>query len=406
MTGLGVTGTNVLRIQSSTTADDIAAFVAVAGGAFETDAFNKNSGYPVLEWENKMFSGGKGTATNPYLIANSADLVKLAEVTKVVGSAFVDKYYKLTADIDMTGIDFEGICANETEGIDGRDGTKPQFKGKIDGDYHIISNMTVDKSDNWNGSTGGIYSALICWANEGAEVKNLGLVNVSTKGYSGAGGIIGRTLGAAKIENCFVRGIDLNSEKSNGNGALICEDNGSTIKNSYTTVISGNTPYTGAVGHGTHGGSENVYTLVTGLGVTGTNVLRIETSTTADAVSAFVAAAGGAFVEDTGNINNGKPILAWETGKLTAAINYQDNKAVINNFSDETVAGIVIIAAYGEDDQMIDVCGFDNDFSVDVNLTEKVPFTEVTGALKYKAFVWDNFDDMSAKCAPAEYVIQ
>ena len=50
---------------------------------------------------------GAGTGESPYLISTAEDLVKLAELTNSTATAaeYADKYYRLTADIDMAGID-------------------------------------------------------------------------------------------------------------------------------------------------------------------------------------------------------------------------------------------------------------------------------------------------------------
>ena len=109
--------------------------------------------------EATVFSGGAGTAENPYLISTAEDLVKLSALS--LGESAADyngKHYKVTADIDMNGVaDFKGI------------GWGTHFSGVFDGDYHSVKNLTFSS----NGFAGFFNLA------NGATIKNFGLENLS-----------------------------------------------------------------------------------------------------------------------------------------------------------------------------------------------------------------------------------
>ena len=122
---------------------------------------------------------GSGTEVDPYLVSSSADIIKIHDD--------LDGYYKLTADIDMTGIEFEPI-GNENEGA---------FTGTIDGNGHTISNLDINLPENK-------YVGLVGYL-EGT-VKQLTLEDVDACGYKYVGGIAGYSEDGSTIEGCEVSG--------------------------------------------------------------------------------------------------------------------------------------------------------------------------------------------------------
>ncbi len=257
--------------------------------------------------EATVFSGGAGTAENPYLISTAEDLVKLSALS--LGESAADyngKYYKVTADIDMNGVaDFKGI------------GWGTHFSGVFDGDYHSVKNLTFS-SDGF----AGFFNLA-----DGATIKNFGLENLSISGNisQGMGGFIGRNFnsnGTTTIENCYVRNITLsNSNGSNAVGAFVGNEAvaGIVIKNCYSAQLSG-TGIQGLVGNqygAPQGGStiSNCYStgnpwdkFGTADPANTTNVYKITTSATAEQMTGL----GSAFVADIYNLNNGLPVLSWE----------------------------------------------------------------------------------------------
>ena len=79
-------------------------------------------------WDGRVatsFAGGAGTADDPWQISNGSELAYLASVVNSNESDTHDKYYILTADIDLGGQEWIGI-GNQ------HDAAKA-FKGNFDG---------------------------------------------------------------------------------------------------------------------------------------------------------------------------------------------------------------------------------------------------------------------------------
>lgn len=80
------------------------------------------------------YDGGTGSKENPYLIGNDMQLAKLAHDVNTK-AATTGKYYKLTADIDLSKALWQPIGSWHYEDY--------YFNGKFDGDGHTISNMRM-----------------------------------------------------------------------------------------------------------------------------------------------------------------------------------------------------------------------------------------------------------------------
>lgn len=121
------------------------------------------------------YAGGTGTEDDPYQIATAEQLAKLArDVYDGPGMSYVTegKYYKLTANIDLSGHNWYpiGTMANNT--------IIKNFAGVFDGNGCTISGMNIQNNyeqDSKNGLFGGIASL----ANFTSEVKNLTISDAS-----------------------------------------------------------------------------------------------------------------------------------------------------------------------------------------------------------------------------------
>lgn len=94
-----------------------------------------------------VFVGGGGTASNPYLIENATQWNKMRNN--------LSSHFKLIADIDLTGIEWEPVGSSYP--------TSPyRFNGTLDGNGHKVINLTVDSDHNGGirlfGATGGSAS--------------------------------------------------------------------------------------------------------------------------------------------------------------------------------------------------------------------------------------------------------
>lgn len=117
----------------------------------------------------QLYSGGDGTAGDPYQIADEDDLIELS--TNVNGGMSHDnEYLVMTDDIELT---------NEFTPI----GTATnKFKGEFDGDSYTISGLEVDFAGNNAGLFGYVDNALIANLTVAGEVSATG---------NGVGGIAG-----------------------------------------------------------------------------------------------------------------------------------------------------------------------------------------------------------------------
>lgn len=165
------------------------------------------------------YAGGSGTKNDPYLISNDMELAKLARDVNNgnTSQAFLGKYFKLTADIDLkNGIWMPiGKYYNYGNG----NGNNRLFFGKFDGNGHVIKNMHIqwEGTDAW--SAWGLFSTL-----QGASSTNLTTVTnliienavVEKKpgfkpygpGYN-VGVVAGEIYGNTELSNIIIRGSEI-----------------------------------------------------------------------------------------------------------------------------------------------------------------------------------------------------
>ncbi len=144
---------------------------------------------------------GDGTQATPYLINTPADLLALS---KEIGNSERKVYMKLTADIDMTGVDsFKSIKLAS--------GNKLFF----DGQNHTISNMTVTSGISGN-YVGGLFQQI----RAGSTVENVHMENVTVNALEGknvVGGIAGYVTAPFTMKNCTVSGSVTSNYTGTGN---------------------------------------------------------------------------------------------------------------------------------------------------------------------------------------------
>lgn len=146
-----------------------------------------------IEWT----AGGDGTKESPYLIG-SLETLELLRDSVNSGTAYGGKYFKLTADIDMsekysesTGTSWTPIGVRENMLMNKNDDEKNKpFAGSFDGNGHKISGLYIYGTDECQGLFG--YTA-------DGTVKNL-TVSGYVAGKDCIGGIVGWN--NAVIENC------------------------------------------------------------------------------------------------------------------------------------------------------------------------------------------------------------
>jgi hypothetical protein len=128
------------------------------------------------------YSGGDGTALNPYQISSVADWQTFMGTSADWGKQFI-----LTADIDLTGITVTPIGSNLTS----------CFSGVFDGRGFAISNATINLPDaNYVGIFGFVHSG---------QIRNVGAENVNITGKQSVGGLVGYLSGDS-ITFCYATG--------------------------------------------------------------------------------------------------------------------------------------------------------------------------------------------------------
>ena len=176
-----------------------------------------------------QYSGGSGTADDPYQIATAADLIALGETPDDY-----DKHFILTADIDLDPNLPGGKVF--TKAIIAPYPVQP-FEGVFDGNNYKVSHLTI------RGETCvGLFGRL----DAGAVITSLRLEVADVNGgvYGGVGCLAGYSKGS--IRNChstdsFVRG-------GPSVGGLIGTNLGSVVESWTEVVVVGGTSVGGLVG--------------------------------------------------------------------------------------------------------------------------------------------------------------
>ena len=170
-------------------------------------------------WDGSIataFAGGTGTESDPYQIADGAQLAYLAsEVNK--GRAYENSYFVLTADIDLNNKDWTPIANSFSDALLGGSNYRI-FAGNFDGNGYTISKVSIgSETTPFESDVFGLFGAT-----EG-KISNLNLDTVSihgvakiTSGYviGPAGGLVGYSAGS--IENCHVTGLTMDMNAQDG----------------------------------------------------------------------------------------------------------------------------------------------------------------------------------------------
>ncbi len=131
--------------------------------------------------ENDNQIQGSGTAEDPYLIENGIQLESL-------GGQSLSGYYRITADMDMSGIEMRPI-SNFSNGL-------------FDGGGFVISNLTISASNNT-----GLFAQLGSGANlQSIILEDCTIINTSGGGSNGVGALVGKVNMDATISDCGVGG--------------------------------------------------------------------------------------------------------------------------------------------------------------------------------------------------------
>ncbi len=199
-----------------------------------------------------QYSGGSGTADDPYQIATAADLIALGETPEDY-----DKHFLLTADIDLDPnlpgrrvFDKAPLAPHlgrDTSGMNSFKGTR--FTGVFDGKGHRILHLTI----NGKGDLG-----LFGRTGDSAEIRNVGVIEVRITGsasYYYVGGLVGYNDGTitTSFSTGTINGGDLV-------GGLVGYNVGGPVTRCYSTCkVRGYEDVGGLVGYG--GGASQCYSV-------------------------------------------------------------------------------------------------------------------------------------------------
>ena len=195
------------------------------------------------------YSGGSGTAEDPYQIATAEDLMLLGETPEDY-----DKHFVLTADIDLDPslpgrkvFDRAVIAPDVNDDQGAFQGAT--FTGVFDGNGHTISHMTI---------SGGGYLGLFGLIS-GASISELGMEAADVCGTATwVGGLVGIEDAGSSITNCYSSGT-VKGVNTVGGLVGLCQHasppHDSTIAACYSTcTVTGENKVGGLVGQTWIGG--------------------------------------------------------------------------------------------------------------------------------------------------------
>ncbi len=154
---------------------------------------------PAAVWDGSVatgFAGGSGTEADPYQIATGGQLAYLAQQVNGDNADYSGAYYVLTADIDLAGLAWTPIGLPDL--VSPYD--KHDFTGALDGQGHVIRNLSVTGTATGAGAF-GLFGRI-----SGARVENLGLADCRVSACYWAGGIAAAALDGSVLSGCWVTG--------------------------------------------------------------------------------------------------------------------------------------------------------------------------------------------------------
>ena len=184
---------------------------------------------------------GNGTFGSPWLVEDIGDFEEFCSDVSYWSEGV---YVQLVCDLDLSGVGVfsQALIGSGTDRYGNFNGTV--YEGVFNGNYHVISNLTVSGSD---------YCGLFGRINAKASIRNVALYSCSITGTKQwVGGLVGYNNGGI-ISNCLVIG-SVSGEKAVSDyiGGLVGFNKGTTSSisncNVYVTVKSSGARVGGLVG--------------------------------------------------------------------------------------------------------------------------------------------------------------
>lgn len=228
---------------------------AVALPGLAVDSSSNEAECSVVTLGLPVYSGGSGTAADPYQIVTKADLLYLGTNTTDYTRNFI-----LTANIDLAGEVFTNAViaadiSSETYGYQGS-----AFAGFFDGQGHVISNLTINTNGAGNDYL-GLFGSL---SDSGAVVRNLRVENASILcGVAKYVGVVCAYNDLGIIEACSTSGSIACGARADSVGGLCGMNAQGVITESSSSVsinVAGNASrFGGLTGFNYYGAISNCY---------------------------------------------------------------------------------------------------------------------------------------------------
>ncbi len=204
-------GESVVLLADAVVTEEQVAALAEKNLAIDTNGYTVT--YPSTNWIDSADTAWyvSHETDSEFTITTAEQLAGLAKLVNE-GTSFNNKTVKLGADIDLAGLDWTPIGTNAS-----------QFKGSFDGQNNVISNLTINSAEGWQGLFGYVQGELK------TTIQNLTINNVSiTSGGQYVGALAASATNVKLIYNCNVTGT-IN---------IVCDGRaGVLIGNSYVSVI-------------------------------------------------------------------------------------------------------------------------------------------------------------------------
>ena len=149
------------------------------------------------------FAGGSGTSSSPYLISTAEQLARLASlINNTAGNSYYNKYYKLTTNIDLAGINWTPIGTMYGPSNGSADTTRA-FQGNFDGCGYTIYNMNISKVLYSSYGYVGLFGCAINASISDINMYNVTITASNCTGTLNLGSIVGRA-DSTTVTRCFV----------------------------------------------------------------------------------------------------------------------------------------------------------------------------------------------------------
>ena len=274
-----------------------------------------------------MFSGGKGTKEEPYLISSAYDLNELSKLINVDSTGALRlAYYKQTADINMVQYEKFAPIGNSTA---------VNFRGSYDGGNYTISFLTINNEAEGN-------TALFGNVGTSASLSNINMTSANiTSSYAYVASLVSYAY-KCSITNCSANGSVTSTGEVDGKSytaGLIGRATGCTIDGcSFKGTVSAKSNHAGGV----------IGTADSGCKISNCIFKKGSTVSCNYYAGGVTASLGGADAYIKSSVCEGKVIgTNWNVGGITAILYQgsiiscvQSNTSVVES-SNYNVGGIV-----------------------------------------------------------------